>query len=481
MNQSVELDKNYVGISLKQLFHALVFLGIFFIPFNSYQGIPALGEFAKESCALFFIGASVVLLIDSSKKGRLVVPYKNFLFQASLVLFFWFFIVTLLNIPSIHSYYFKQTSGYERMLRQFFVLFLSGILFVITFYNVFKDYGHLQLFYKIRRVFTWSLWIVGSYAFLEILILKLKMNVFHYPLSLYKYFPFTDVNLDYGHYRISSVTFEAPALATYLFTISGWMFSYILTGKGIKRFIPALVVVGLALVSDSRAGIFIMMFQCIGFGLLLIRKRRHHKILIAILGVLLLGAIGVGIFKGKEIAEYVVEKATSFDVRDGQHTISNRSRFGIQYASYQVFLEHPLTGVGYGMQAYEAKSKYPKWATVNNWEFRLKYLNEENKAFPPGYNIYTRLLAETGIVGALLFLIFLGLIFWTTYRIILKGDDRYLLAVVIYISMIGFFFNFLKMDSIRVFGFWVNFAILLTLTAGSRFVWKHSNKEIEQS
>ena len=74
--------------------------------------------------------------------------------------------------------------------------------------------------------------------------------------------------------------------------------------------------------------------------------------------------------------------------------------------------------MGFGQQAYKARPKYPKWATENNYEFRLWYLNDKVKSFPPGYNLYTRLLAETGIIGFFIFSFLLGLLIFQSKKLI---------------------------------------------------------------
>lgn len=478
VNQSVDISPYNEIITLRQIIAALVFLGIFFIPFTSWQGIAFFGEYHREGCFVFFVLAAIGVGVQSSITGKIAIPFRNLLFQIMLILFAWFVITTIINLPSIKGYSFKGISGVERFVRQFAVVIISGFVFLVTYFNVFRRYDSLSLFYKVRRVFFFSMIIVTSYGVLEILILIFNLNFLYNILWFYNFFPFTEVKLYYGLNRISSVTFEAPALATYLFTVAGWMFSYVITEKGLKRFIPSLVTIILALFSDSRAGLVIIFIQILLFGILLIRKRKHHQLLIKILALSATAIITIGVIKGEEIATYIHDKITSFDVRDSQHSISNRSRFGIQYASYGVFQEHPLIGVGYGMQAYEGRKKYPKWATVGNWEFRLKYLNKNDPRFPPGYNIYTRLLAETGIVGIGIFLLFLTLILVTTFGILRKNDNRYLLALVVCISMVGFYFNWLKVDTIRVFGFWINFALLLQMTSGSAFVFKTKKEHI---
>jgi O-antigen ligase len=473
--QGIQAEKE--KITLWQIIAALVMVGIFYIPFSSFKGPAFLGEYQREPAAIFMGLAFLCLALQASLTKKLNIPFRNLLFQALLVLMGWFVLTFFINIVDISQYYFKETSGIERFIRQFAVLIISGILFLITFYNVFRRYDNVRLFYKVRKVFFYSMIMVTSYGILEILIIRFNMVFFYNILWIYKWFPFTDVYLHFGHDRISSVTYEAPALATYLLTVSGWMFSYIITEKGLKRFIPAIAVIVLALFSDSRAGLVIIGVQVLLFGFLLIKKKEHHSLFLKVIALSTVLVLAVGIFKGQEIADYITEKITSFGVQDDDHSISNRSRFGIQYASYQVFKENPIVGVGYGMQAYEARDKYPNWATVGNWEFKLKYLNETFPSFPPGYNVYTRILAETGIIGMALFLAFLILLFAACLSILKKNDDRYLLALVVLISLVGFCFNWLKMDTIRVFGFWVSFALLLKMTGSSVFKPKKTEKD----
>lgn len=435
------------------------------MPFNSYEGIGFLGEFSKDSCTIFFITAFLLLMVQSFLIGKLKVPVNNPLFQIFILFVIWLLISTLINIPDISTYYFKQTSGFNRTIRQYFALFLSGVIFLLTYYNAFNNIDTMELFLKIRKVISYSFIIVSIYAVIEILILKFNVLNLVPVLELFNYFPFTDVYIDFRNFRISSVTFEPPALATYLFTIAGWMFSYILTGRGLKKYIPAFFTIGFALISGSRAALLIIFIQFFVFLLLLINKK-YVKTFTQILKYLLVILTLVFLVKGRVITNYVIEKATSFEVQDDTHAVSNKSRFGIQYTNLLVFLENPIMGVGFGQQAFVAKDLYPEWATENNWEFRLKYLNEKETDFPPGYNIYIRILAEAGIIGFLIFVLFLSSILFITYRVIRFQNDKYLMAIVIMVSMIGFVFNWLKMDTFRVFGFWINFALLLVLSNG---------------
>ena len=143
----------------------------------------------------------------------------------------------------------------------------------------------------------------------------------------------------------------------------------------------------------------------------------------------------------------------------------------MQYASLQVFMENPIIGVGFGQQSYYSRHHYPTWATSNNYEFTLWYKNKNVKSFPPGYNIYTRLLAETGIVG---FLIFLYLIFKSISisRKMTKNsssEKRYL-GIILLISFVGLYINWMQIDTFRIYGIWLSLAILIKLSQENKVV-----------
>jgi len=143
-------------------------------------------------------------------------------------------------------------------------------------------------------------------------------------------------------------------------------------------------------------------------------------------------------------------------------TISNQSRFGIQYASIQVFKENPIIGVGFGQQAYHNRTHYPGWATKNNYEFELLYKNKKEKTFPPGYNLYTRLLAETGLIGFILFMMLMYYSLKETWNIIKKTqNEEKILAIIILITLVGLYVNWLQIDTFRMYGVWLSLAILI--------------------
>ena len=442
-------------LTINNIILPFLLLGIFFIPFNSWSGIGFLGEYYRDSCFLFFSFAFVLTLF----KRKIQIPLNNLIFQFLILFILWALLATILNANNISEYYFKQTSGIGRFINQFGSLIIAAIIIPLTFYNGFKKININKVFRLIRRAILASLIIALIYSVIEILIVKMNMLYLKKPLlNLFDYFPFTEAKTDMRLQRISSVTFEPPALGTYLLSIAGWMFSYILTEKKLLKYFPTLIVLFLGFMSGSRAAFFAIIIQFIVAVLFFVKhKNLTNNIYKIVLGTSVISILILGYFN-KPIIEYINKEINSFKLDDSTHSLSNKSRFGIQQAMFRVFKENPISGTGYGLQAFESRKKYPSWAKRNNWEFRLKYLNQNDKRFPPGYNMYLRILSETGLVGLLFFgLILLQIFLWSYNN--LKSENA-IIAFIILISMIGFSLNWLKMDSFRIYFFWLCLALI---------------------
>ena len=443
------------SITIRNLIIPTLLLGIFFIPFNSWSGIGFLGEYYRDSCFLFFSFAFVLVLF----KRRINIPVKNLIFQFLILFILWSILATLFNAHNIADYYFKQTSGLSRFINQFGSLIIASIIIPLTFYNGFKWININKTFRLIRRVVLASLIIVLIYSIIEILIVKFDMVNLKKPiLNLFDYFPFTEAKTDMRLRRISSVTFEPPALGTYLLSIAGWMFSYIFTENKNFKYLPTVIVLFLGFMSGSRAAFFAIIIQFIIASIIFLKnKKLTRNIYRIIIGFSTASILTITYFS-EPIYNYIKKEINSFKLDDSTHSLSNKSRFGIQQAMFYVFLENPISGTGYGLQAFESRKKYPTWAKKNNWEFRLKYLNQNDKRFPPGYNMYLRILSETGLVGFLFFgLMLLQIFLWCFNN--LKSENS-TIAFIILISMIGFSLNWLKMDSFRIYFFWLCLALI---------------------
>jgi len=451
-------------ITLKQIYTLLFLLGLFFIPFNEFDGLPFLGEYKDEAASYFFLLGFGVVCIESILAKKICFPYKNPLIIVITLFIIWSCVVTVINYDTVLNNFYKQTSGIGRYIRQTISLLISAGCFTFLFWNVIKNTGLSKSIKQIRKVLLYSFVFVAIYGFFEIAIVYLGMGVLKPIWNLFEFFPFVNNSLhNGGRVGISSVTWEIPALGNYLIFVTPWMLSYIFTEKKLIKFIPSLVVVILMLFSNARAAFVVIGLQIICFILILLHDQQYRKI--TVLGLKTIGVVIFMLFilKSETIYRTVNEKTDQLNFsKNLTQSISNKSRFGMQYAALQVFKENPITGVGFGQGTYHMVPYYPYWSTANNWEFKYLYKDQQNKSFPPQYNIYTRLLAETGLVGTLLFLtliiscIFLALNYWQKVGV----HDRYI-AVVVLLSFIGFSVNWLQVDFFKQYGFWLNLVLLI--------------------
>lgn len=454
-----------MAFTLRKLYVFIFFVGVFFIPFNSFEGIQQLGEFKGEHGAHFLFLAFIILVYDSFKSKRFSIPYRSFVFQLVLIFLAWCILATLFNFPSVYESYYKKTGGISRFIRQYFALLLSCILLFLLYWNVLVKMEKQQILIQIRRVFLYSFIAVSVYAFFEILYISFGFYPAYQILKAFEYFPFVEFTQDANN-RISSVCFESPALATFLISTAGWMFSYVITNKGLLKYVPTATVLILTYFSGSRTALIVVVFQWLVFlSIILTKQQRIRAITYSVTAIFLLSTLVV-LSNGDKIVRDVQKKIESLDFRGNLKTnISNKSRFGIQYANFIVFTQHPIIGVGFGQQGYYARHYYPSWAVRDNFEFKNLYLKKTNPMFPPGYNMYIRLLAETGIIGLLLFIYLLVVVVKLT-KIKLKENasstDR-ILSIILLVSFTGFILNWLQLDTFRMYGFWLSIAILLIL------------------
>ncbi len=444
---------------MSKVAYILFVLGLFFFSFNSFEGIQIFGEFSNEAAFYFFTAGSIITF--SSTKFK--IPYRNRIFQIIILFTVWCFISTVLNFSSVSTNFLKYTTGVSRFIRQFFVLVLCVIIYLIYFYNIYIRFSLEKLFFLLRKIFLLSLLVVFVFGFFETLYGYFGIYIFKNIVDLFNYFPF--IERTFFSERIASVGDEPPILAIYLITIFAWMFSYIITSPSkFSKYVPLCIVYFLTFFSGSRTALIIIVIQSLFFIFKVIRLedfltffKRYVSIIMAIV------LISLFLNSGK-IYTAISEKIESLNFTDNlTKNISNQSRFGMQYAAIEVFKENPIIGVGYGQQAYYTRFKYPAWAKKNNYEFEYFYQNTAVRAFPPAYNIYTRLLAEVGLIGVfiLAYLIFLSL--RDSKKLITANNNSviYLYGIVIHISLIGLYINWLQNDSFKIFGIWLYLALLM--------------------
>lgn len=455
-------------LSLKQTYYLLFLFGLFFFPFNSFEGLKFLGEYKNEAGAYFFLIGFVFLLIDVIKGKPFYIPLNKTVFQTLLTFIIWLIVSTLLNYQTVSENYFKHTTGFYRFIRQFISLSFSTLIFLLFFWNILLEMNLKQILYKIRKIFLFSLIFTFVYGLFEVLVTILGFSFLRPIYKLFDYFPFLEEDFD-SMGRISSVAFEPPFLAVFLISIAGWMFSYIITETKTSKYIPLFMVLLLTYYSGSRTALIVILIQLIFFLNIYLSIQMKKIIFFSTLIFTLILFLFATFNSENQAIKDITKKVESLDfIGNLTKSKSNQSRFGIQYSSLLVFKENPIIGVGFGQQSFTGRHLYPSWAVKNNWEFKYIYQNSSDRSFPPGYNVYTRLLAETGIIGISIFLILIYITLKQT-KILMKHDNQEVkvLGIILLVTFVGLYINWMQIDTFRVYIYWLSLCILMKLSKPS--------------
>jgi len=228
--------------------------------------------------------------------------------------------------------------------------------------------------------------------------------------------------------RISGMAYEPAWLAGQIATLYlPWLFAALVTNTRLfsrmKWLEPVLLAISLLVIlaTYSRGGLFVavgasgLTFLFAGrevmrstWGWFLGGFRRGIKAWLVRLG-LITAVIGVifGSFvflsqKGffRRLWETSADNLTEYLVG-----INAGGRSAYAAGAMAAFDEHPVTGVGLGASGFYIYANLPDWTLTTVPEI-AKQLNPENRLYPNPKNMYARLLAETGLVGFVLFFIF---------------------------------------------------------------------------
>src|SRR5208283_2788248 len=150
-----------------------------------------------------------------------------------------------------------------------------------------------------------------------------------------------------------------------------------------------IVPIGALILSASRGGIIGLVLE---FALLAFLSRAHR-----IGRKQLLGAVAIALVAGSFIVWLGVSKATQRFEQLTHRGVSGELRVSIYHDTWRIFLDHLWVGTGLGTLV----AVYPRYASFYNG------LTVEH-----AHNDYLELLADTGIVGGLIGLSFIGLLSW---------------------------------------------------------------------
>ena len=161
------------------------------------------------------------------------------------------------------------------------------------------------------------------------------------------------------------------------------------------------IMVSAAILSMSRTGILVVGLQLLVFGAAMVRARRRAflPVLIVIAAVIL--SLWVGY-------QPLLRRFNTLQYGSGEYSVVTRLAYW--RASWRMFLDHPLTGVGLG--AFPAV--YPSYGSSSSRHERLEQV----------HNDYLQLLTDTGLVGGLIMMVALLVLISRWWHVLVRVFTR---------------------------------------------------------
>jgi O-antigen ligase len=281
--------------------------------------------------------------------------------------------------------------------------------------------------------------------------------------------------------RISGMAYEPSWLAGQISTIYvPWLLAALLTGIRVSRsrwLEPGLLGVALLLLlgTYSRGGILTAAFAAAGTLLLVGQSQirlawnwfgsgiaRSRALLVRLGVVFLCIALAAGTVLFLAQKSYVARLWNTRVSSLSDFLIQNSAGARAAYAwgALSAYNDHPWLGVGLGASGLYIYSGLPDWALTTVPEI-ARQLSPTNALYPNPKNLYVRLLAETGLIGFVLFMAFLFHILGDTLAALRQGVPRWrYLGIAALFTWLALFAYNMTQDSFAIPNLWINFGIL---------------------
>ena len=256
----------------------------------------------------------------------------------------------------------------------------------------------------------------------------------------------------YGFPRVSLTLVEPSRLGIYLLTGWGlWLYARNRESEGLSSgplSLAAGILLGAAvLMTGSRAAHVV--FMMVAAGAVLLRPQRLARLALVVASIVVAAAL-TGPWKAARIAatllpeevpsavtlpaqsrpvsesaaadsefhkriDRMVEALEDRLIAVGAYSgISARHRIGSLVVALSVFRDYPLLGIGYGTSEFAMALRYP--------QKEMGPILGEGPHRPTMLGVHAVILAETGVIGVLCILIFVGSVCLTLVRTIRQGD-----------------------------------------------------------
>lgn len=468
-----------LSFSLENLPRWLWALALLTFPVTSFRWFPGLGESTLvRPLALYPLAVLLPLLLIQAWRKKVNLYWAGVFVALGVFVLYTFFassVGALLNPIPLRG----QT--YDGRTMRALVTLVIGIVFFISAVWMNRDESDLR--FTVQWIFAglcldlaWSsLQAVTFYTgLLE------KEMVTHWQLA------FSMRELVRTN-RISGLAYEPAWLAGQLATtFFPFLFAAVLTKYRVTRLRwlePALLVFAtlVLLATYSRGGLLIVAGVS-GLLMLLFGRDHLHQAWAWFIGgfrrrftdlmvrVVLLAALigliaGAGLFLGQKNYFRRLWEINAESVSEYIVDINAGARGAYTLGALGAFEAYPLTGVGLGGSGFYIYQNLPDWSLTTVPEI-ARQLNPASRLYPNPKNLYARLLAETGLIGFVLFMAFQFNLLGEALSLLKRKDHWARFAVVagVFAWVAVALYNFTQ-DSFTTPNIWLVSGIVVGLAA----------------
>jgi hypothetical protein len=461
-----------------RLLNWLFAAGLVAIPFDAIRGVSALGELGNELSFPFF-AAAIAAAIWTTFTGANARILTSPTLKVALAILAVVFISLAVNASDIASIVFRERTGVNKFATTLLVV-LYGIALAWTSEQLDED----RFVPLMARFIGWSAAIASAYLVIEFVgkhgllggafdaidgMIHTRqadiINAWNGSINqkvLYGWDP-----------RLRSVSFEPPAFGNYTGFAWPWVWFAALKAPPERRLrawgLFAIFTVAI-LIAASRTGLLMLGSNVAMIAVLAVlyggrRADTEAAAAVRLLApVVLLLAIIVGAVWTAGRYQEIVAGLMQGD------SVSNISRFGFQMAALQMFLSHPLFGVGLGQFGFHVVENLPSWIFRSS-EIQ-PMITYPTAPWPNVYSIYGRIAAELGVVGLIGWVVlWLGLaarLASQVRRLAPVSTARITLPYPIILNCIGVLVAGIASDTFRTPMIWIGLGLACGVIARAR-------------
>ena len=472
--------------SLIKLTYFLWALALLTLPVTSFRWFPGLGEGTLvRPLALYPLAVLLPLLLVLAWRKKISLTWAGAFVALGVFILFAIFSASVGALIDPISLRGQTYDG--RVIRALITLFI-GIAFFVSAVWMNKDVADLRftvqwLFAGLCLDLAWS----GLQAVTFYTGLLDKEMVTHWQLA------FSMRELVRTN-RISGLAYEPAWLAGQLATtFFPFLFAAVLTKYRVTtwRWLePALLALStlVILATYSRGGLLIAVgtsgLMMLLFGRDVLRsmwawfirgfKERRFTSLIFRLSMIIvfIGVIaGAVLFLGQKNFFRRMWEINADSLSEYLVDINAGARGAYSVGALGAFEEYPLTGVGLGASGFYIYQNLPDWSLTTVPEI-AKQLTPTSRLYPNPKNLLARLLAETGLIGFILFIAFQFNVLGETLSLLKRGEPwaRFAAVAGVFAWVAVALYNFTQ-DSLTTPNIWIVSGILVGIAVNQ------SNKE----